>query len=52
MYAIQRAFGPGDEMTRTAAPVWVPLVYNQRLLNLADVDGETVARRTYAPLMI
>ena len=46
----QPAFWRGDEITRTAAPVWVPLVYQERILLLDDVEGETIARRSYAPL--
>ncbi len=37
-------------MTRTAAPVWVPYVWQHALLAEADVAGETTANRTYAPL--
>lgn len=46
----QPACWPGPSMTRTAAPVWVPLVWQQRLLLEATMAGETTAGRCYAPL--
>ena len=46
----QPAFWRGDELTRTAAPIWVPLTWQHELLLEQDVAGETVARRVYAPL--
>lgn len=46
----QPALWPGYAITRTAAPVWVPLVHQQRALLLDDVEGETIAGRCYAPL--
>ncbi|MBX0330099.1 hypothetical protein K2Z83_20740 [Oscillochloris sp. ZM17-4] len=46
----QPALWRGGEITRTSAPVWVPLVHQQRALLFEDVAGETVAGRVYAPL--
>lgn len=46
----QPALWRGSEMTRTAAPVWVPLHWQQRLLLEDAVSGETTANRVYAPL--
>lgn len=44
------AWWEGHDMTRTAAPVWVPFAWNTRLLALEEVEGEQVGNRTYAPL--
>jgi hypothetical protein len=46
----QPALWPGSDMTRTAAPVWVPLVWQETFLEETDVMGETIAKRRYAPL--
>jgi hypothetical protein len=48
----QPAFWRGEELNRTAAPVWVPLAWQTRVLFAEDVEGETVARRQYEPLCI
>ncbi|MEN9933685.1 MAG: hypothetical protein RLZZ387_264, partial [Chloroflexota bacterium] len=47
----QPAWWRGDEMTRTAAPVWVPLVWQARMLELTDVECETTSGRVYDPLL-
>jgi hypothetical protein len=46
----QPAWWRGSDITRTAAPIWVPYVWQHALLAEADVAGETTAHRTYAPL--
>jgi hypothetical protein len=46
----QPAWWRSIDMTRTAAPVWVPYVWQHALLTETDVAGETTAHRTYAPL--
>ena len=46
----QPAFWHGHQITRTSAPVWVPLIHQERALLLADVEDETIASRNYAPL--
>lgn len=45
----QPALWRGKELTRTAAPVWVPLVWQSRILYEQDVERETVAGRVYEP---
>jgi hypothetical protein len=47
----QPALWRGAELTRTAAPMWVPLTWQHALLLEQDVAGETVGRRVYAPLV-
>ncbi|MBX0329100.1 hypothetical protein K2Z83_15590 [Oscillochloris sp. ZM17-4] len=47
----QPAWWRGQQLTRTAAPVWVPFRYQQRMLLLDDVLGEATAGRAYAPLI-
>jgi len=46
----QPAWWRGSDITRTAAPTWVPYVWQHALLVEAHVAGETTANRTYAPL--
>jgi hypothetical protein len=46
----QPALWRGHELTRSSAPMWVPLVHQQRLLGFVDVAGESIAGRHYAPL--
>jgi hypothetical protein len=46
----QPAWWSGDEMTRTAAPVWVPFQWQHELILESNIAGERTARRTYAPL--
>ena len=46
----QPAWWEGYDMTRTAAPVWVPFPWQQELLLEADVEGEKTAQRRYQPL--
>ena len=46
----QPALWRGSEMTRTAAPVWVPLWWQSTMLDELAVTGETTSRHTYAPL--
>jgi hypothetical protein len=46
----QPAWWHGSDITRTAAPIWVPYVWQHALLVEADIAGETTANRTYAPL--
>lgn len=47
----QPALWRGEELTRTAAPLWVPLVWQSRVLYEEDVERETVAGRVYDPLV-
>ena len=46
----QPAWWRGDEMTRTAAPVWVPFHWQHEFILEANIVGERTARRTYTPL--
>jgi hypothetical protein len=46
----QPAWWDGWEMTRTAAPVWVPYTWQHELLLEADIEGERTANRRYKPL--
>lgn len=46
----QPAWWRGAEITRTAAPVWVPATWQHELLLEADIEGETTAHRRYTPL--
>lgn len=46
----QPAWWEGAELTRTAAPVWVPACWQHEMLLEADVVGETTANRRYKPL--
>lgn len=46
----QPAWWEGADMTRTAAPVWVPYTWQHELLFEADIAGETTANRSYQPL--
>jgi hypothetical protein len=45
----QPAYWTGAEMTRTAAPVWVPFVWQQELLDKVQVSDERTAGRRYLP---
>ena len=47
---LQPAWWEGWEMTRTAAPVWVPYCWQHELLLEANVEGERTANRQYKPL--
>jgi hypothetical protein len=48
----QPAWWSGHEMTRTAAPVWVPYCWQHELLLEGDVENETTANRWYKPLSL
>jgi hypothetical protein len=45
----QPALWPGERITRTAAPAWPGYIHQGRLIFEEDLDGETVAGRSYRP---
>jgi hypothetical protein len=46
----QPAWWAGSEMTRTAAPIWVPFLWQHEMVLESDIEGERTANRCYKPL--